>query len=45
MATVINQRFKLSAPGAFPKQISVPGNVDTSEGKMIDDGQEIDPNE
>jgi len=35
--------FKMSGPGDFPKRISIPGNIDTSTGKMIDDGQEIDP--
>jgi len=35
--------FKLSGPGDFPKRINIPGNIDTSTGKMIDDGQEIDP--
>jgi len=35
--------FKLSGPGSFPKRINIPGNVDISTGKMIDDGREIDP--
>jgi len=35
--------FKLSGPGSFPTSINIPGNVDISTGKMIDDGKEIDP--
>jgi len=35
--------FKTSGGGTFPKNLRVPGNVDKRTGKMIDDGQEIDP--
>ena len=37
--------FKASGCGCFPRALRVPGNVDTSTGRMIDDGVEIDPNE
>jgi len=38
-----NKLFKTSGPGAFPRKVRVPGNVDKSSGKMIDDGSLIDP--
>lgn len=37
--------FKLSGPGAFPKVLAVPDNVDISTGRMVDDGVLIDPDE
>ena len=36
-----NKLFKASGPGSYPKNLSVPGNVDLGTGKMIDDGKEI----
>jgi len=39
-----NKLFKTSGPGAFPRKVRVPGNVDKSSGKMIDDGELINPN-
>jgi len=36
--------YKASGCGSFPKNIRVPGNVDKSSGKMIDDGMLINPN-
>jgi hypothetical protein len=38
-----NKLFKLSGPGAFPKNLNIPSNVDKSTGKMVDDGVFIDP--
>ena len=38
-----NKLFKASGCGSFPRNLRVPGNVDTGTGKMIDDGIEIDP--
>lgn len=38
-----NKLFKLSGPGSYPKYLEIPGNVDKSTGKMIDDGREVDP--
>ena len=38
-----NKLFKASGCGAFPKSLQVPGNVDTSTGKMVDDGIFISP--
>jgi len=35
--------FKASGGGAFPKNLKVPGNIDKSTGRMVDDGIEIDP--
>jgi len=37
--------FKKSGPGAFPKRLKVPHNIDLSTGRMIDDGEVIDPDE
>lgn len=37
--------FKASGCGPFPKYLNVPGNIDKSTGRMIDDGVEIDPDE
>jgi len=38
-----NKLFKASGCGAFPKSLRVPSNVDTSTGKMVDDGIFINP--
>jgi len=38
-----NKLFKASGCGPFPKTLQVPSNVDTSTGKMIDDGVFISP--
>ena len=35
--------FKASGCGSFPKNLRVPSNVDTSTGKMVDDGILINP--
>ena len=35
--------FKASGCGCFPRNLRVPGNVDTSTGKMVDDGIFIGP--
>ena len=35
--------FKASGCGSFPKSLRVPNNIDTNTGKMIDDGDLIDP--
>jgi hypothetical protein len=35
--------FKASGCGNFPKSLRVPNNVDTNTGKMVDDGDLIDP--
>ena len=40
-----NKRFKMAGPGAFPKKLRIPDNVDESTGIMIDDGVLIDPEE
>ena len=37
--------FKTSGGGVFPKNLRIPGNIDKSTGRMIDDGVEIDPSE
>jgi len=37
--------FKASGCGSFPKNLRVPSNVDTSTGKMVDDGILINPDE
>jgi len=37
--------FKVSGCGPFPKRLRVPNNVNTSTGRMIDDGQLINPSE
>ena len=38
-----NKLFKASGCGNFPKSLQVPSNVDTSTGKMVDDGIFISP--
>ena len=38
-----NKLFKASGCGPFPKTLQVPSNIDTSTGKMIDDGVFISP--
>jgi hypothetical protein len=38
-----NKLFKASGCGSFPKSLRVPNNVDTNTGKMVDDGDLIDP--
>jgi len=38
-----NKLFKASGCGPFPKTLQVPSNVDTSTGKMVDDGEFISP--
>ena len=38
-----NKLFKASGCGPFPRNLQVPGNVDTSTGKMVDDGIFISP--
>lgn len=40
-----SRQFKISGPGSFPKYLEIPSNVDKSTGKLIDDGQLIDPDE
>jgi hypothetical protein len=40
-----NKLFKTSGCGSFPRSLRVPGNVDISTGRMIDDGQLISPDE
>ncbi len=35
--------YKASGPGAFPRRLKVPGNVDITRGMMVDDGKLIDP--
>lgn len=40
-----NKLFKASGCGNFPKNLKVPNNVDTSSGKMVDDGLLIDPSQ
>jgi len=40
-----NKLFKASGCGVFPKNLKVPGNVDRSTGRMIDDGILINPDE
>jgi hypothetical protein len=40
-----NKLFKASGCGNFPKSLRVPENVDTSTGRMIDDGILINPDE
>ncbi len=37
-----NKMHKQSGPGAFPKKLIVPGNVDVGTGRMVDDGRLID---
>ena len=37
--------YKVSGPGSFPKCLTIPSNVDTETGTMIDDGVLIDPGE
>jgi len=40
-----NKLFKASGCGSFPRNLRVPGNVDTSTGRMVDDGILINPDE
>jgi len=40
-----NKLFKASGCGSFPKSLRVPGNIDPSTGRMIDDGILINPDE
>lgn len=40
-----SRMYKLSGPGAFPRYLDVPDNVDKTKGIMIDDGVLIDPDE
>ena len=35
--------YKASGCGSFPRNLNIPSNVDKSSGKMIDDGDLIDP--
>jgi hypothetical protein len=35
--------YKVSGPGSFPRRLRIPGNVDISTGRLIDDGTEIGP--
>ena len=37
--------YRDNGPGLFPKKLKVPKNVDTSTGRMIDEGVLIDPKE
>lgn len=39
------KRYRQSGPGPFPRCLHVPGNVDKSTGRMVDDGILIDPDE
>jgi len=38
-----NRVYRDNGPGDFPKNLTVPANVDTSTGVMIDEGVKIDP--
>jgi len=40
-----NKLFKASGCGAFPKSLRIPSNIDTSTGRMVDDGILINPDE
>lgn len=40
-----NRMFVANGGGKYPSELKVPGNVDISTGRMIDEGQLIDPNE
>lgn len=40
-----NRLFKASGRGSFPRKLNIPGNIDPSTGRMIDDGQLINPDE
>lgn len=40
-----NRVYKMSGPGSFPRELCVPGNIDTSTGIMVDDGVLIHPDE
>lgn len=40
-----NRLFKMNGGGKYPSELQVPESVDISTGRMVDEGQLIDPNE